>query len=110
MQQDKEKFLNLKLPPARLTTEETAWFLGFSFHEIPILMAKGLLKPLGHPPRNGPKFFAAAELEEQRRDAKWLAKASDAIVAHWQNKNSRKSSAQDKSQASSSEDSVPVMA
>lgn len=110
MQQDKEKFLNLKLPPARLTTEETAWFLGFSFHEIPILMAKGLLKPLGHPPRNGPKFFAAAELEEQRRDAKWLAKASDAIVAHWQNKNSRKSSAQDKSRASSSEDSVPVMA
>jgi hypothetical protein len=110
MQQDKEKFLNLKSPPARLTTEETAWFLGFSPHEIPVLMAGGCLKPLGHPPRNGPKFFATAELEDRRRDAKWLAKASDAIVAHWQNKNSRKSSAQDGSRASSSEDSVPVMA
>src|SRR5438876_8460022 len=73
MQQDKEKFLNLKSPPSRLTAEETAWLLGFSVHEIPILMAKGLLKPLGHPPLNGPKFFATAELEERRRDAKWLA-------------------------------------
>jgi hypothetical protein len=57
-------------------------------------MADGLLKPLGRPPRNGLKYFASAELEERRRDTKWLAKASDAIVAHWQNKNARKSSAQ----------------
>jgi hypothetical protein len=91
MQQEKESFLNLKTPPARLTAEEAAWFLGFAPHEIPILMADGLLKPLGHPPGNGQKYFATATLEELRRDMKWLAKASDAIVEHWRIKNSRKS-------------------
>lgn len=68
MQQDLERFLNLKTPPGRLTTEQAAWFLGFSAHEIPILMAKGLLKPLGHPAHNGQKFFLAASLEDLRRD------------------------------------------
>jgi hypothetical protein len=110
MQQEKEHFLNLKTPPARLTAEETAWFLGFSPHEIPVLMTDGLLKPLGHPPRNGPKFFAAAELEERRRDVKWLAKASDSIVAHWQNKNSRKSPAQDGLRLANREESASVEA
>jgi hypothetical protein len=93
MQQDREHFLNLKNPPARMTAEEAAWLLGFLPHDIPILVVEGILKPLGHPPRNGPKYFATVELEELRRDRKWLAKASDAIVDYWQNRNSRKSSA-----------------
>jgi hypothetical protein len=97
MQQDKESFLNLKNLPARLSAEETGWFLGFSPSEIPILMAKGILRPLGHPARNGAKYFAAAELEELRRDKKWLVKASDAIVNYWHNKNARKSSAEQRS-------------
>ena len=92
MQQDKEHFLNLKSHSARVTAEEAGWILGFSSHEIPILVAEGLLKPLGHPARNGMKYFATAELEDLRRDRKWLAKASDAIVNYWQNKNSRKNS------------------
>ncbi len=95
MQQDKEHFLNIKNLPARLTAEETAWFLGFLPHEIPVLMAEGILKPLGHPSRNGHKFFATAELEDLRRNVKWLAKASDAIVSYWQSKNARKNSSQD---------------
>lgn len=45
-----EQFLYLMMAPARLTVEEAAWLLGFSPHEIPILVAKGLLKPLGCPP------------------------------------------------------------
>jgi hypothetical protein len=32
---------------------------------------------------NGPKYFSAAELEDLRRNLKWLAKASDAIVGYW---------------------------
>ena len=55
MQHDIERFLNLKNSPGRLTAEQAAWFLGFSAHEIPILIAKGFLKPLGHPAPNGPK-------------------------------------------------------
>lgn len=90
MNQDIERFLNLKNPPGRLTAEQAAWFLGFSPHEIPILIAKGLLKPLGHPPHNGQKFFLAKILEDLRRDEKWFGKASDTIVEYWRYKNSRK--------------------
>jgi hypothetical protein len=90
MNQDIERFLNLTNPPGRLTAEQAAWFLGFSPHEIPILIAKGLLKPLGHPPHNGQKYFLAKTLDELRRDEKWFGKASDAIVEYWRYKNSRK--------------------
>jgi hypothetical protein len=82
-----------RLSPARVVAEEAAWLLGFAPHDIPVLISAKLLKPLGHPPANGPKYFATVELEELCRDAKWLAKASDAIVDYWQNKNSRKACA-----------------
>ena len=44
----------------------------------------------GHPPRNSTKFFATETLEQLRRDAKWLARASDAICAYWRQSNARK--------------------
>ncbi|HWY74603.1 MAG TPA: hypothetical protein VN281_03245 [Verrucomicrobiae bacterium] len=91
MNPDMERFLNLKDTPARLTAEQASWLLGFSPHEIPILMAKGLLKPLGHPAHNGQKFFLAATLQDLRRDEKWFTKASDAVSDYWRYKNSRKS-------------------
>ena len=90
MNHDIEKFLNLKNPPGRLTKEQAAWFLGFTPDEITILMASGVLKPLGHPAYNGQKYFLAAALEDLRRDEKWYGKASDAIVEYWRYKNSRK--------------------
>ncbi len=89
MNTDKEQFLNLKTPPARLNAEQAAWYLGFSPHEIPILVTEGLLKPLGHPAQNAPKFFAFTNLEEFRRDVKWLAKACDTISEHWKYRNHR---------------------
>ena len=90
MQQEMESFLNLNTPPGRLTAEQTAWLLGFSSHEIPILVSKGLLKPLGHPAYNGQKYFLTATLQELLRDDKWFNKASDAIVEYWRYKNGRK--------------------
>jgi hypothetical protein len=84
------EFLSRQVIPARLDATQTAWFLGFEPHEIPILITNGLLKPLGHPPRNGTKFFATSTLEELRRDEKWLARASDAICAYWRARNGRK--------------------
>jgi hypothetical protein len=101
MNQHKEQFLNLKTVPGRLNVEETAWYLGFSPHEIPILSAAGLLKPLGHPAVSGTKFFATAAIDDLRRDPKWLARASDAIVEYWKGKNARKRVARE------SEDHVP---
>lgn len=83
-------FLSWKIPPARLNATQAAWFLGFEPHEIPILIATGVLKPLGHPARNATKFFATETLEQLRRDEKWLAKASDAIGSYWRERNARK--------------------
>lgn len=84
------EFLGWKIIPARLTATQTAWFLGFKPEEITLLVAAGLLKPLGHPPRNSTKFFASETLEQLRRDEKWLARASDAICAYWRESNARK--------------------
>jgi len=83
------EFRSWKVAPARLTSTQAAWFLGFEPHEIPILVAGGFLKPLGHPPRNGTKFFATQALERLRRDERWLARASDAICEYWRKRNAR---------------------
>jgi len=90
MSNEMERFLCLKMVPARLNAEQAGWLLGFSVHEIPILAAKGLLKPLGHPAHNSPKYFLAADVDELRQDRKWFAKASDAITDHWRLKNRNK--------------------
>lgn len=90
MQQDVERFLSLRHLPASCTAAQAAGLLGISPHEIPILVAKGLLKPIGHPAPNAPKFFLTAKLEELSRDEKWFGKARDAISEHWQYKNKRK--------------------
>ncbi len=43
------EFLSWKILPARL---DTAQYLGFEPHEIPMLIAANLLNPLGKPARN----------------------------------------------------------
>ena len=88
--EQQNEFRSWKVLPARLDVCQTAWFLGFELHEIPILIAASLLKPLGHPARNSRKFFATQTLEELRRDEKWLARASDAIATYWRERNARK--------------------
>ena len=89
----KDFLLVCRNSPARMDAREAAWYLGFAAHDIPILVRAGLLKPLGHPPPTAIKYFAAATLTELRNDAQWLARASDAIVRHWQTKNARKTKA-----------------
>jgi hypothetical protein len=91
MNPERKEFLSLfRTPPARVVAEEAAWYLGFAPHDIPVLVSAGLLKPLGHPPTSGTKFFATATLLKLRDDINWLSRASDAIVRHWQVKNARK--------------------
>ena len=50
-------------------------------------LARLLLRPLGRPTASGSKFFATVELQNLRSDTCWLARASDAMVNHWRNKN-----------------------
>jgi hypothetical protein len=77
-------------PPARLTAEEVAWVINCRPHEIPVLVAARLLKPLGNPAPNGIKFFATSELLEQVEDRAWLAKVTNALNQHWQKRNAAK--------------------
>ena len=95
MNSQQEQFLNLKNLPARVRVEEAALLLGFSEREMPILAANGLLKPLGHPPVTGVKYYSVVALEELRRDQKWLARASDCIVEYWQDLNQKRKKGRD---------------
>jgi hypothetical protein len=57
---------------------------------VPILVAARLRKPLGNPPSNGIKFFAASELLERVKDCAWLVKVTNAVNQHVHNQNARK--------------------
>ena len=91
MREDQHRFLTLLGQlPARLTAEQAAWVLNCQAHDVPILVGARLLKPLGNPPPNSVKYFAAIEVLEQAKDRTWLAKVTNALNQHWQNKNAAK--------------------
>lgn len=92
MDSERYQFINLSKMPGRLNTEEAAWCLGFSAHDIPILVANRLLKPLGNPPPNGGRYFSGSDIDRLRLDTKWLDKASALLIKHWRVKNDRKTS------------------
>ena len=75
--------------PARLTVTETSILLGFSEHDIRVLVAASLLKPLGDPAKNAPKYFAAAQVQECAADIAWLSKATKTVAKHWKTRNDR---------------------
>jgi len=86
---------NVTRLPARYDVAMTARELGFQSHDIAVLVAAKLLKPLGDPARNGPKYFARCEIEQKASDIKWLDKATRAISEHWRRKNQRRFGAGD---------------
>jgi len=78
MRDDQHRFLTLLGQlPARLTVEQAAWVLNCQPHDVPVLVAARLLKPLGNPPPNGIKFFAASEVLELTKDRAWLVKVNE---------------------------------
>jgi hypothetical protein len=90
MKEEQHQFLVLVgRAPARLTVEQAAWVLGCQAHDVPILIASRLLKPLGNPPQNGIKFFSLAEVTEMAKDRAWLAKMTQTISQHWHKRNVR---------------------
>ena len=91
MREEQHRFLRLlNQLPARLTAEQAAWVLNCQPHDVPVLVAARLLKPLGNPSPYNVKFFAASELLEQVRDRTWLAKVTNALNQHWQKRNANK--------------------
>ena len=91
MREDQHKFLMLHgQSPARLTVEQVAFILNCQMHDVPVLVAARLLKPLGTPPPNAVKYFASTEIAELARDRAWLSRVTQALNLHWRNQNLRK--------------------
>ena len=88
--QSASSILSVERLPARLHVEEVAALLGFSTHDIPFLIACGLLTPLGKPTPAATKHFAAVEILERAEDVAWLDKASKAIYKKWRSNNSKR--------------------
>lgn len=88
MRDDQQQFLvRLGRPSARLNAEQTAWVLNCQPHDIPVLVAARLLKPLGNPLASAVKFFATADVLELTQDRAWLNKVTATIYAHWNRQN-----------------------
>jgi hypothetical protein len=83
-------FLNLLHLPGSLNAAQTAALLGFRPHDIPVLVAREFLIPLGGSGPNCEKFFARVEIEERAADVDWLSQARAALNQHWRMKNARK--------------------
>ena len=80
MCEEQRFFLSLcRQVPARLTVEQAAWLLNCTPNNISFLMRAGLLKPLGDPPENAEKLFAADEMLELIKNRNWLARVTNAI-------------------------------
>jgi hypothetical protein len=87
--------------PARLTAEQAAWVINCQPHDIPVLAAAKLVKPLGNPPMNGIKYFSTADILEACKDRNWLMRVSAAIHMNWAKRNARYA-------ASAGETALPV--
>lgn len=85
-----DRILNAMRLPARLSAEEAAVLLGYEPHDIPTLVARGLLKPLGSPTRNSTKRFAASEIAAKHNDVKWLSRAEVVVSEKWKAKNAQR--------------------
>ncbi len=84
---EREKYLNLRTKPGKVTVEEAGWHLGFSVREISILMGAQLLLPLGNPSENAVKFFLSHELDQLNQNRTWFDKACQTISTYWKNRN-----------------------
>jgi len=67
-----------RLPP-RLSAEQAAWLLNCQPHDIPIIAAAKLIKPLGNPTANCVKYFSTQDLLEASQDSNWLSRMANAV-------------------------------
>jgi hypothetical protein len=75
--------------PERVNVEQTSWLLNCQPHNIPVLVAARLLKPLGNPQPNSVKYFATNDIIELSKDKAWLGRMTNVIYKDWQARNAR---------------------
>jgi len=91
VKEEQHQFLRLVgQAPARLTGEQAAWVLGCQPHDVPVLVAARLLRPLGNPVPSAVKYFSRLEILDLARDRSWLARVTNAVNQHWQTKNAQR--------------------
>ena len=78
-------------PQGRINAEQTAKCVGCNDHDIPAVVAAGLLHPLGHPSQSSIKYFATEVVQRLCADPNWLGKVTDAIYKRWRLKNKARS-------------------
>ncbi|MEI8291700.1 MAG: hypothetical protein WCH99_19710 [Verrucomicrobiota bacterium] len=83
------EFLSLRQLPARVNSEQAGWLIGCQPHDIPVLVAAKLVKPLGNPPQNGSKYFFTADVLEACKDRNWLVRVTKAVHDNWARRNAR---------------------
>ena len=83
-----KELLNLRRLPAMLNMAQTAVMLGLAEHDIPVLIAVGLLKPLGNPPANAVKYFSTVEILATAGESSILDKIRSTVYEYWRAKNS----------------------
>ena len=82
--------LNVRRLQGRLSVRQTAALLNCGEHDIPVLVQRGLLTPLGNPPPSAQKYFSPVEVLELAGDAQKMGQICDVLYRHWQVKNAAK--------------------
>ena len=83
-------FLNMRRLQGRLSVRQTAALLNCGEHDIPVLVSRGLLTPLGHPPSSAQKYFGPTEVLEMAGDPERMGQICDVLYKYWQDKNAAK--------------------
>jgi hypothetical protein len=97
-----KEILNLVRLPGRSDIEMVAALTGYQPHDVRVLVAAGLLKPMSNPAPSCAKYFYTPEVLEKAADRKWQAKATACTYAHWRSANARRLKKQTSNQTSNS--------
>ena len=80
---------------ARINVGSVAQIIGCTQEDVTLLMHADLLKPLGKPGQNAPKWFCSVEIVQLSADRKWLDDVTKTLSQYWRRKRARRSTSVD---------------
>jgi hypothetical protein len=96
MNTERQQFLTLLgRSHARLSSVEVSYLINCQPSDLSILIGARLLRPLGNPRKNAPKYFAAKRILELADDPAWLDKVTAKMQEYWQRHNHDKQNSSD---------------
>ncbi len=73
--------------PAQLYAKEAAFFLRISPEDLNHLAVNKLIKPVGKPTPNAPKYYLTQEVLSKSNDSEWMNKMNVFLSKHRRDKN-----------------------